>query len=536
MPLAQSENHSQASLLPAAGPRRSWLPLLCLIVAGVAARVPAWLAFRPIWSGDSGGYASFYALWVHHHFFAGERTPVYPFFLGVAQWMAGVPAARTLGLRAGYAAVFLQAFADLAAAIVFYLLLRALRVRTRTALLCGLLLVTTPALLMAEMTLLNMSLSLALLVATMAMFAWVLRRVQQARAVAIPAVMLGAVACVMALNRPEFVIFSAILMLTLAGAALCQRSQSALRRLRMAPLWMALGFAPAMLLWMSLVYAGTGEFRITTVNGWNRTRTVYNLFDRVDAEDRVVGQILQETYQRERQTGGVNLREIVWPSMPGILQHLESYPGLEEDATPNAAQQWYAAQLRQSFALTELPCSTRLVDYCWEMMRIRIETGDYLGRVSGKLIRRYPLQYAANVGANFAEESFNFHYAGEAPSTPGFHETACGGGDVVRRPRLAGALRSILPWHAALLLAAYLVTLLGLLLGPRLLWRPLDEHWTADLTCWALALASTGTMLLTCALAGFNRIYSLPHLAVFFLTSAYVWNARERWYRQLRRQ
>jgi hypothetical protein len=271
-----------------------------------------------------------------------------------------------------------------------------------------------------------------------------------------------------------------------------------------------------------------GEFRITTLNGWNKTRTVYNLFDRVEPEDRVLGQIMAQSYDHAKETGATNIREIVWPAEPEILRHLESYPGLGADESPSAFQQGVSSAVFRTLGFVQLPCRQRLVDYCWEMMRIKIDVGDYLGVASGKLARDNRGVWLRNIALDFAEESFNFDYLGAKPARAEAWEWAAGGGDSIRNSTVARLIRKICAIHSVLLLLTYLASLGCCCAAPAVFLRKKDEHWLRDTMVAALAVASVGTIVGSCVIAGFNRIYSLPHLPVFVLCMAYAWENRSR--------
>jgi hypothetical protein len=503
--------------------------VVLILLAGILARIPFYLAFRPILSGDSEGYSSLYALWVNHHFFLGERTPVYPFFLGFAQWIAAATPARNLGARAAYDAIRMQSIVDILVAALFYFALGALRIRPRTALVFSLFLATIPAVCQYEMNILNMSFSFAWLVVVMSLFLFAVRRIESGKSTAAFAAATGVCASLAVLNRPEFLIFLVVLLALVVLMRLTSpQTEPAAKPLPKVAFLIALSATPAILAWMIIMYAGIGQFRITTVNGWNKTRTVYNLFDRVDPEDRVIGEIMAQTYNQQKQSGGVNLREIVWPAERRILQNLSSYPDLDVTANPSLFHQQVNRAVQQTFGFVELPCRTKLVDYCWEMMRIKIDTGDYIGSVSGKLARKYPGAWLANIATNFAEESFNFNYFGARPSRLDVVDVAAGGGN----PVINRAAANLISWanklHVPFLLLTYLATLACFFFSPRTFFRKHDEHWFRDAAVTTLAVASIGTLVGTCVFAGLNRVYSLPHLAVFTMCSAYIWEHRVR--------
>lgn len=540
MPISPGENHANPAAGPAAAPAAhhpssKWngrgFHVLLILLGGALARIPFYLAFRPILSGDSEGYSALYAHWVNHHFYLGERTPVYPFFLGFAQWIASATPARALGARAAYDAIGMQSIADVLAATLFYFALGALCIRPRTALAFTLFLVTIPAVCQYEMNILNMSLSFAWLIVVISLFLFTVQRIESGKPISALSVATGVCASLAILNRPEFLIFLIVLLaLVVLMSLTSSRERPAANPLRKVAFLVTLSATPAILAWMIIMYAGIGQFRITTINGWNKTRTVYNLFDRVDPEDRVIGGIMAQTYNQEKQSGGVNLREIVWPAERRIFQNVSTYPGLDIDVTANPSlfHQQVNRAVQHAFGFVDLPCSTKLVDYCWEMMRLKIDTGDYIGRVSDKLARKYPGAWLANLATNFAEESFNFNYFAASPSTRDSVNVAAGGGDLIIRRALANPISWAAKLSVPFLLFTYLATLACFFLSPITFFRKHDEHWFRDAAVTTLAVASIGTLVGTCVLAGLNRVYSLPHLAVFTMCSAYLWQNRVR--------
>jgi hypothetical protein len=173
------------------------------------------------------------------------------------------------------------------------------------------------------------------------------------------------------------------------------------------------------------------------------------------------------------------------------------------------------------------------------MMRIKIDVGDYLGEVSGKLARDNRGAWLRNIAVDFAEESFNFDYLGAKQARAEPSEWAAGGGDPIRNSTTASLIRKVCAMHSVLLMLAYLASLGYCFAAPAVFLRKKDKHWLRDATVVALAIASIGTIVGTCVFAGFNRIYSLPHLPIFVLCSAYAWENRSRlsawrWHRSTR--
>ena len=500
-----------------------------ILLAGLLARIPFYLAFRPVASGDSPGYSVFYYLLRHHIFYLGERTPVYPLFLGVAQWLAGGPPEPFLTQRTAYAATLLQSTLDVLAAVFFYYTLRSLRIRGSIAFGASLFLATIPAVCLYEVNLLNMSLAFFSLVLVIRLFVRTVQRLRTGKDIRIAAIATGAALAVAVLNRPDLLIFSVLLLLITACLPLKPRLPGSVSIFSARPLgaatWMTFPLASALFAWMLLMYVGIGEFRITTLDGWNRTRTVYNMFHRVDAEDAVIGEIMAQTYQRQAaRAASVNLREIIWPAYDELLLNYDRYPIADPTRAPSPFHLQMARVAHNVLGLVEIPCEVHPSDYCWEFMRKQINTGDYLGRVSWKLARKYPRDWLHNLAANFFEESFNFRYSDAKPAIAGFEVHHAGGSTFVRNSSIAALTTAAANAQSFLLMLMYVVTLgyCIFLFFPVIFSREQDDHWLPDVTVAALAVASVGTIVGTCVLAGLNRVYSLPHLVVFTICTAYA--------------
>jgi len=498
-----------------------------ILLAGSLVRVPFYLAFWPIWSGDSPGYSLFYYLWRHHVFYLGARTPVYPFFLGAAQWLAGDPLEPFLNQPAAYAAILLQSALDIYAAVLFYLTLRSLRIRGSFALGASLFLATIPSVCLLEVNILNMSLGFFSLVGVMSLFIPTVQRLRTGKHLGFWAGLTGAALAVAVLNRPELLIFSVILLLITACLPLRARQTGSVSIFSARSLgaagWMTLPLASAVFAWMLLMYVGIGEFRITTSDGWNRTRTVYNLFDRVDAEDSAIGEIMARAYQQQvPRAASVNLREIMWQVQDKLILNYRRYPITDPTREPSRFHLRMDRFAHDVFGLVELPCEVSPRYFCWQSMRRWINIGDYLGRVSWKLARRYPEDWIRNVAANFFEESFTFRYSDAKPAVEGFEAHAAGGGPFVRNSSLAALTTRAANAESPLLTVMYVVTLGYCVFFPVIFSREQDDHWLSDVSVAALAMASVGTIVGTCVLAGLNRVYSLPHLVVFTTCTAYA--------------
>ncbi len=518
--------------------------LVCLF--GILARVPFFLAFRPMWSADSPGYVIPYFLWRNHRFFLGARTPVYPLFLGFAQWLARHPVGPTLPISAtyqtislqsalpvsaAYVTVCLQSALDIAAACVLYFTLEKLNVRRSIALASSVFAVTIPALCLLDINILTLSLSFTLLVLCASVFANLMRKVNDGSGFVIASLRCGLVFGCAALLRPENLIFCTILATVFLGSwAISKlRGVTALsgNKAPVAVFFIILSAAPPILAWMTWNYVGIGEFRITTLTGWNRSKTVYNMFDRVNPEDRVLGQALSASYLKRNRNGRI-VRDHVWQGLKDNLWDLYMILPLED---PTEVPSAFHLKVDRAFE-DVLGMKARVAcevpgQLCTELLRREIDIGDYVGRVSWKLIRKYPGAYLANVTGNFLD-TFNFRYLDSEPASEDSRLTSVDGGEYIRNQSLARLLPNAINMSAPLLTVLYVITVSFVVFAPLVLMRKTDRFPLTDMIVTELALAVVGTFITMCCLSGYNREYSIPHLGVMVICTAY---AVENWSR-----
>ncbi len=531
---------------PAFWNRRTAIDLTIILFAGVIARIPFYLTNRPVLSGDSASYSGFYALLVRHHVFVfGARTPVYPFFLGFAQWVVGVPPQIELGGLAGYSAIVLQSEIGLIAAGVFYCALRILRIGPAIALAAATFFATIPAICMFEMNILNRALSSSLMVLTAALFLLTMERLESGKRIGAVSLATGVALSLSVLNRPEFLIFAILLGMVMAAAIL--RSWVAKEGFaRLSKAWgsialIALPVTVAVLAWMLLVYIGIGQVRMTTFDKLNRSHTVYNMFDRVDPEDRVMGAIMSRTYKDQvTRNTNTNRQDLIWQALLELSAHYQEYPIRDTATDPEFLDHAIIQQGRKALGWVEVPCQVQRVEFCWEAMRRKIDLYDYVGLVSWKLARKYPAEWLRNVASNFFEESFSFRYGDEKPGVEGFQAKSADGKGVTRSGAVSelcsAAIYKAIGAEAPVLTLLYCVTLGFFLCVPGILTRTPGQYWMRDIAVSALVVASVGTIAGTAALAGLNRAYTLPHLVVFTIATAYVWEHRSRIMAGLRRR
>ena len=289
------------SVGPAIHLRIDALHILLILLSGALARIPFHKAYEAIWSGDSSGYADFYLCLTRHVFYLGERTPVYPLFLGLAQFIIAGSPQPYFDWNVCHLVVMLQSALGVLSALLVFYVMRILQVRTSIALGAALFLATAPGVCFFEMNILNMALSFSLMAVTTALFFATVKRIDASQSFAVPALCTAAAMSLAVLNRPDLLIFAILLVTTMVAAVVRCRFRGYTffaRGLRRATLFIAAPVAIAVLGWMMLMYVGIGQFRITTLDGWNRSRTVYNLFDRVAPADHAIGSIMTQTYSR----------------------------------------------------------------------------------------------------------------------------------------------------------------------------------------------------------------------------------------------
>lgn len=489
-----------------------------IVLCGVLIRIVFLLAYKPIWAGDSPSYSLAYYFWAHHRFYLGERTPVYPLFLGLVQWSLRQPANILPGFPVVYVVILLQGVLNLVVCVAFYLTLRSLRISERWSLGAAIFLSTMPALVWHEVQILNMSLGFTIVTAIVAVYVALLRRMEEKEAYVGLSLGLGVLLGLAILNRPESLIFFAVLGLGTAAFRLRRSDGDGLRFLK-AALFMIVGAAPLVFAWMTLMYAGIGEFRMTTLDGWNKSRTVYNLFDRVPPEDRALGNVLTRSYREQlKHKGEVNMREHMFIAFDDLGNHYGEFPIDHSIALhPSATNQKVAALAYRYLGLERMPCAVSQQIDCYENMRARIDLGDYIGDVSSKLIKRNPGAWLKNVVVNWLTESFNFSYIDRNESVFSFQPTTVDGSTYLR----STALNRVLTWaqrvESAVLTLCYIAALLCTGFAFFALFGKLSTWTLAESAVLVLASASVLTIAVMCAIAGFNRIYHLPYLGIFVL-------------------
>jgi hypothetical protein len=531
---------------PASVSEHKYVPLALIWFAGIVARIPFYLAFRPTWSADSPGYVIPYFLWRNHRFFLGARTPVYPLFLGFAQWLANRPVNTTLPVSASYQtislqsalpvsaaylAVGLQSALDIAAAGILYFTMVKLNVRRNIALLSAVFVATVPALSLLDINILTLSLSYTVLAMCAWAFSALTKRVIDGSRFIGTSLLCGLIFACAVLLRPENLVFCTILTTVFLGSwAIPKLRGDAMaygKRVPAAVFFIILSAAPPILAWMTWNYVGIGEFRVTTLTGWNRSKTVYNMFDRVGAEDRVLGEALVASYLR-RNRDGKTVRDHAWQALKDSLwEQYAVLPLVDPTATPSRFHIGLDRVVEDVLGMkARIPCEVS-DQLCTDLLRREIDIGDYVGKVSWKLIKSYPGAYLANVTGNFVE-TFDFRYLDSEPASEDSRLAAVDGRNYVRNKPIARLLPTAIHVYAPLLTAMYAVTFSFVVFAPLFFLRKNDAYLLADRIVTALAFATVGTFITMCCLSGYNKEYSIPHLGVMVICTAYAAENRSR--------
>jgi hypothetical protein len=531
-----------------------WRPAVIVLVA-IAFRTIYYVTFKPWWCADSEHYSQPVVLWLHGFFTDGSRTPVYPLFLGLAQWIARVPAAIELSTSAAEVVRDIQSALGLLATYLFYSALRTFRVRKTVAFVAGLFFATISLICNVEMAIVTPSLSLFLLVLGIWLYARMMARIGRGESATFLAIILGVTVAIATLLRPDNLIFFTVILLSTAAFAVRSLSipsrtasatetlikpnlsfraerncpvsgqfcaveepaspfpelnQNFPRRLLVACFLVTISAAPFILAWMTCNYVGTGRFRITNMMGVQMTQSVYNMFGQVDPEDQVLGSIMTKYYLATNRSG-IN-REYVWPAMGELTARASQIPFLdpaESRRSPLGA--WFYNLASRS--------SRRLPD------QYSVAFADYLQRVCWKLIRKNPLGYLHNAADSFVRDGFDFT-SSHSLSSP--EETAdpraVEGGSVVKSRTGWEIVRWLGVVQAPFLTAFYVVTLAYVFFCPLILLNRSNNITTDDVAVTALALGMVATMVAFCLLESYHNQYGIPYLAVPLICTTYALN------------
>ncbi len=348
--------------------------------AALVAVAAAWIlllyaGFNPLMYGDSPGYvAPGCMLWgpIGVRDYDGARTPLYPLFLSALQHLhSGTcllePAPGALELVTA-----VQLLLHVASIAYLY---RALAGTGRLVRLLGIAAIAfSPLQALATRQILSEALAGPLLLAFLAH----LLRFARGRSER-DATLAFALLALLTLTRPN------VLVPLLPAAALVPWLGGDRRRL-LARAGLLVGLPLLLLACFNL--ANRGHFKLTNFDGFAKTHVVYNLFDRVHEEDRVLGEIMSRQHQLDLANGAAD-GQVVWRSMPEIWKALDRMP--------------FEKRARRSAGNSDLNA--------------------YLDEVSGYLIREHPDVVVDNARSSFLRL---FHVGvlavpphGQDPRSPG---------------------------------------------------------------------------------------------------------------------
>jgi len=512
----------------ASSPQKPWSvrrQICVILAAGVVMRLFYHLTYRPWWQGDTVWFTSRLWMWTHGYYPDGWRPPVYSLFLGLADLLTGSQVAYGgLSAEAASVAVLLQSALGILAAVLIYDTMRTLGVRDRLAFWGALFFALIGGLSHFEMLLLSQSLAVFWLVLSCWLFVRTMKKLQRGDPVVSSAILAGVGFCLAILTRAEMLVFFGALLgcmaVLFAVIAFRGRPQEAAgpakRRLTNKAgrrtfaqsarrvLWaMPTAAAPGILVWMYLIYLGTGQFKLTTIMGYEVNQTVYNLYDRVGPEDRVLGQIMVKYYLQLNHDGQVR-RDYLWPALHEIYGRRQEMP-IRRQKRPVRDPDPYGI-------------SQNIGD--------SLDLGDYMAEVSLKLARRNPYDWLRNVAGSFVHDTFNFEYPQTAPQaevTADSDPRSVDGQDVVRYPGLWRIAVWINRAQAPLLCALYVCTLALALVGPIWLLRnPRSETALMDGAALAMVLSTVVTFLSFCVTMAYYSQYGPPFLGVMLVAFVYA--------------
>lgn len=268
---------------------------------------------------------------------------------------------------------------------------------------------------------------------------------------------------------------------------------------------------------MTFNYVGVGQFRITTSTGWQMSQAVYNLWDRVPPEDRVLGETLSRSYARRGELGRGDRRDHFWLVFDELTTRSRELPldnsraklvrhgisgwlyGLPPESSRYYTHKYSAGAVMRPTTSVEVPNSV----------------GDYVGKVSWKLMRMYPRSWLHNAATDFLL-TFNFD-----PAIPWRGDgIAVTGGSTARFPLLASVLVGIGKFESPILTALYCIAIGFVVALPVTLaiseWNRFLRYWTVS----AFATGTLGTMLAYCLLAGYDARYAIPHTGTLVVCGA----------------
>jgi hypothetical protein len=456
--------------------------VLLLGASALAFRVLFQIAYTPLWTGDGPGYAVWWVVAKNHlwQFYDGLRPPIYPLLLGLVEWLSGSAPLKRLTPEAGELVVSFQQIAGVIATTLLYLALRNLGVRRRVSFWsCFFYALLVPACL-AEMTILPLALTSSLLIAALWLFTVAIRRSASGRSALPFAAASGLTFALAALTRAEILAFLIVFAGTAILASLIYRRKPGFTALRSSAL-IAIGCAaPLILGWMSFNARMIGRFTFTTGRPLNATCTVYDLFDRVEPEDLVFGQIMLKYYR------GADRIDLLNDALPELRAHASEMP-LERKGPFSPVPDLYV----------------------------------YAGQVSHRLQRNYPGHYLQNAIQSFSR-TFDFSQGGNIPQQHVKDPESLEGKSVLENKVVAGITDRIRWMEAPLMLALYCMMLLSLPVALLGCYRKRFNVTIGHVVVFAIALATFGTLVAFSLLHTYFPHYGLVFFGCIVLCGAAV--------------
>lgn len=527
-------------------PRTRWQqgtqPILVILICGAAIRALYHILFAPWWSSDTITYVDAGYLLRHGYFTDGARTPGYPVFLRLAHWLSMAPNPYFDGSSMAVAAA-LQSGLGLIATVLVYDTLRILRVRKRLVLTGTLFFAVLHGICEFEMAILSQSLSLFALVLAIWLFARAMAKVGQRKNPIALTILTGVALSFAVLVRPENLAFSVALILVVGLLWLRSKfflaSDQRPRSWGVVALALPLALAPMLLAWMTWNYIGIGRFKITTLTSWNMCSSVYNLFDRVEPEDQVLGELLVKAHlvrnHPEMVTGekfwkptqhGEVVQDAYWTTIWEIVYRRAEMPIPPPRPTSSGFLFWIrglgSAEARR---FTHAYAAGARIPVVPDKNPNNIgdpnAIGEYVNSVSWKLVKKYPAMWLLNVVDNFNREAFTFSLPPPPPSElkdPRSWEDKT----VVREQKLW----SFAVWWNRLqspFLTVFFILTLGIaLFAPAIVLRANDDSIACDATVVALATGVVGTYVACCMFACYMPHYGLPHWGAIVICGVYA--------------
>ena len=453
--------------------------LLAIIIVAVMFRVIYQVTYYPWWVGDSGGYTVPWFNFANHYWQAldGARTPLYPLFLGLIQ---GKPAAVVMTPTAARIATLIQSILGVVSACLIYGILNNIRCSRRLSLCGGLIFSVLAGICQFEMIILPHALASFTLIFALWLLTLMVRRIAEGRRWRLLAIFTGIAFSVSALVRPECVIFLA----ALAGTIFVLSFLFSLPPgLRPAILYTVASSAPLLLAWMTFNSFIIGRFTITSLTGMAAALSTYNMFDRVDPEDRVLGSIMRKPEYHDH--GYV--RDIVCRAWPELIAHSG-----------------------------EMPIKRRAYD-------LGPDLSAYIGEVSHKLMCKAPDVWLRNAWESFVW-TFSFRYYQVLPEEKRVIDSFI-------RNAYGSKLAIWLDYHQAPLLTVfYIVTLAWTLAGVVFVWRERDGTVAImDATTTAISVAILASGITYGLLAAYAIRYSLAYLGAIVFCGTYAIHRVTQW-------